>query len=250
MPNLLLIEDNEHIQRIYTAKLQAEGFTVTTAEDGEQGLVLAGVCSPDAILLDIMLPKLDGFGVLERLRADPVLSRIPVYILSNRGWAEDVQRAVALGARQFFTKGSSSLQNIVNQIRTECGFKKLIIVSPNIVASKALCQAVQHPRILCPSNTILSEAASAIERKAPDLVLLDARQASPALMAVLQLLRTTPATRAVRIMAITDEPQKIQRANAFVSSAQAAQDLRSVILQSLGLTDPAPSATVEHATAA
>jgi DNA-binding response OmpR family regulator len=249
MPNLLLIEDNEHIQRIYTAKLQAEGFIVTTAQDGEQGLALAGACRPDAILLDIMLPKLDGFGVLEQLRADPALGRIPVYMLSNRGWNEDVQRAVSLGARQFFTKGSATLQNIVNQIRSECGFKKVIIVSPNLAAAKTLCQAIQHPRILCPSNTILSEAASAIERKAPELVILDARQASPAVLAVLQLLRTTPATQTVRIMAITDEPQKIQRADAFVSSAQATQGLLSVVLQELGLTEPAPPAAVEHVSA-
>jgi len=250
MPNLLLIEDNEHIQRIYTAKLQAEGFNVTTADDGEQGLALAAACRPDAILLDIMLPQLDGFGVLDRLRADPELNRIPVYILSNRGWAEDVQRALSLGARQFFTKGSSSHQNIVAQIRAECGFKKVMIISPNLLAVKNLCQALQHPKVLCPPNIILSEAAAAIERKSPDLVVLDARQASPGLIAVLQLVRTTPATRGVRVMAITDEPDKIQRADAFISSAQAAQDLRGIVLNALGLAEPEPQAAVAHSTAA
>ena len=250
MPHLLLVEDNLHIQRIYSVKLESEGFKVTTAEDGVQGLAMAASCHPDVIVLDIMLPKMDGFDVLQRLHDDATLSQIPVYILSNRGWAEDVERALALGARQFFSKGSSSVQNIVTQIRTECGFKKVMVISPNIMSAKALRSAVEHPRILCPANITLLEAAGAIERGAPDLVVLDARNITPQVLAVLQNLHSNNLTNRIHVIAVTDEPDKIQRADEFVPSAQIGTGLMPVVMKWLGLTDAAETAAVAHAPAA
>jgi two-component system alkaline phosphatase synthesis response regulator PhoP/two-component system response regulator VicR len=247
MPHLLLVEDNQHIQRIYSAKLEMEGFKVTTAEDGVQGLALAASCPPDIILLDIMLPKMDGFDVLQRMRDDATLRQIPVYILSNRGWAEDVQRALALGARQFFSKGSSSVQHIVTQIRTECGFKKVMIISPNIMSAKVLRSALEHPRILCAANTTLMEAAGAIERGAPDLVVLDARNITSQILSVLQHLHSNTVTSAIHVIAVTDEPDKIQRADEYVPSAQIGAGLMHVVLKWLGLTDAAEPVAVAHA---
>jgi CheY-like chemotaxis protein len=162
MPHVLLIEDNEHIRRIYSAKLQAEGFKLTTAENGEQALLWAEVCRPDVILLDIMLPKMDGFEVLKRLRADPHLSRIPVFMLSNKASAEDVQYAFSLGAREFFTKGSLTLQNVVTQIGNECGFKKLLAITANVESAKSISAALLHPKLLCAVCTVLAEAMTAV----------------------------------------------------------------------------------------
>src|SRR5271169_5271853 len=107
MPTLLLVEDNLHIQRIFQDKLQREGFRVVTANDGAAGIERAAEIHPDAILLDIMLPKVDGFQVLATLREDPALAHIPVFILSNRATSNDVQHATSLGARHFFAKGTS-----------------------------------------------------------------------------------------------------------------------------------------------
>jgi two-component system chemotaxis response regulator CheY len=107
--NLLLIEDNQHLQRIFYEKFRREGFNVTIADDGRQGLQCVAEIRPDVILLDIMMPNMDGFEVLTRLRADPALSGIPTFVLSNRASSSDVQHALALGARQFFPKGISAL---------------------------------------------------------------------------------------------------------------------------------------------
>ncbi|MGD0651985.1 MAG: response regulator, partial [Verrucomicrobiia bacterium] len=205
MPHVLLIEDNEHIQRIYSAKLQAEGFKVTTAENGEQGILWTEVCQPDAILLDIMLPKLDGFEVLKRLRADPQLSRIPVFMLSNKGSAEDVQCAFSLGAREFFTKGSLTLQNIVTQIRNECGFKILMTITASAESAKPISAALQHPKLLCAVCTVLAEAMTAVERRLPGLVIIDAKLANAAIFTILQQLKTAPATHALPVIVITDD---------------------------------------------
>ena len=185
MPKLLLIEDNEHIQRIFSEKFRREGFDVTTAGDGEAGVTTAKSARPDAILLDIMLPKMDGFEVLKHFQQDAQLRATPVFMLSNRAWPDDVQQALSLGARQFYSKGSASLQEIVGQIRSECGLKKICLVSNNIVAAQPIAKALAHPQILCSLQTVPAEACSATERGAPDLIILDGRQPTGA--AVLQI---------------------------------------------------------------
>ena len=113
MPRLLLIEDNEHILRIYSDRFRFEGFEVITAVDGELGIQRARDSQPDVILLDVMLPKKSGFDVLQELHDDPVLNKIPVCVLSNRSWPDDINRLLTLGARQFFSKGSATPQHIV-----------------------------------------------------------------------------------------------------------------------------------------
>ena len=129
MARLLLIEDNQHIQRIYVQKFRHAGFEVVTADNGEEGLEKVVSSQPDVILLDIMLPRLSGFEVLKRLQGDATLSKIPVFMLSNKAWPDDVQCALSLGARQFYAKGSSSLQDIIIQIRTDHALKQISIVS-------------------------------------------------------------------------------------------------------------------------
>lgn len=248
MPHVLLIEDNEHIQRIYSAKLRAEGFKVTTAENGEQGILWTEVCQPDAILLDIMLPKLDGFEVLKRLRADPQLSRIPVFMLSNKGSAEDVQCAFSLGAREFFTKGSLTLQNIVTQIRNECGFKILMAITASAESAKPISAALQHPKLLCAVCTVLAEAMTAVERRLPGLVIIDAKPANTAVFTILQQLKSAPATHALPVIVITDDPQKFHRADGFVATAQINHDLRPLVLRLLGLSEPVEAVPIKPAT--
>lgn len=242
MPRLLLIEDNQHMQRVYREKFVHEGFEVTTANDGEQGVLLARQCQPDIILLDIMLPKLNGFDVLKQLRDDPQLNRIPVFMLSNKSWPDDVQHALSLGARQFYAKGSSSMQDIVAQIRADCAFKKAIIISPTGDSAKSIRAAIQHPQLLCSSVTVLAETVAAAQRGAPDVIILDARPpANTTALTILQQLKSVPATHAVPVIAITDQPQTLSRADATASSAHLDTDLRPAVLKLVQLTESAPA---------
>lgn len=241
MPSLLLIEDNHHIQRIFHDKLQREGFKVTTADDGEQGLQQTRLIHPDVILLDIMLPKMDGFEVLTHLRADPSLSRIPVFMLSNRSSADDIQHAETLGARQFFAKGVSTLQHIVLQIRAACGFKKVLISTSGEEAAAPIVSALGHPQILCSVVTVLIESIGAAERGSPDVIVLDAR--APNALTVLQQLRTSPTARNVPLIAIHEPDQQVHRLNDLVDSERIATDLRPLVLKRLGLDDIAATAT-------
>ena len=89
-PNILLIEDEEMLANMYETKFKNEGFNIRKALDGETGLALALAEKPDLILLDIILPKLDGFSVLKKLKADPKTKGVPIILLTNLGQDEDV----------------------------------------------------------------------------------------------------------------------------------------------------------------
>ena len=106
MPQLLLIEDNQHMQRIFRERLQREGFQVVTADDGEQGLRRARELHPDIILLDIMLPKLDGFAVCAELRR--LSNPVPVLMLTAKGQVEDRVTGLDAGADDYLVKPFST----------------------------------------------------------------------------------------------------------------------------------------------
>jgi DNA-binding response OmpR family regulator len=105
---VLLIEDDEAAAEMYRIKLVADGYTVTVARDGEAGLELAIRERPDLIYLDLRLPKLDGFEVLERLRANALTATLPVIILSNFGESQLRERGFKLGALEFLVKADTT----------------------------------------------------------------------------------------------------------------------------------------------
>jgi CheY-like chemotaxis protein len=101
---ILLAEDNVLLSKVSMAALRRTGLNVVLAVDGEEALLKARAEAPDLILLDVIMPKMQGFEVLERLRADPATASIPVAMLSNLGQAEDVQQALKAGAQAYFIK--------------------------------------------------------------------------------------------------------------------------------------------------
>jgi DNA-binding response OmpR family regulator len=106
--HVLFIEDDPTVAQMYRLKLELDGYQVTMAKDGEEGLRLAGELKPDIIFLDIRLPKKDGFSVLEALRgADPTRD-IPVVILSNYGERELVDKGLKLGAQEYLIKSQTT----------------------------------------------------------------------------------------------------------------------------------------------
>lgn len=117
MKKILFIEDESALQRAVTQVLTEEGYKVLSALDGETGLELAKKELPNLILLDIILPKKDGFEVLEELKADPAAGRIPVIILSNLEGSSDVERALALGAKSYLVKTNYRLDEVVQKIK-------------------------------------------------------------------------------------------------------------------------------------
>lgn len=104
---VLLIEDDEQTADMYKIRLATDGYLVVIAEGGESGLAMALTMVPDLIYLDLRLPDIDGFQVLERLRADPRTANIPVVILTNYSQPELRRCGLQLGALEFLVKSET-----------------------------------------------------------------------------------------------------------------------------------------------
>jgi DNA-binding response OmpR family regulator len=109
---VLFIEDDPAVAEMYKLKLELDGYAVTVAKDGEEGLRQADSEPPDIIFLDTRLPKMDGFSVLERLRSAEKTKDIPVIILSNYGERELVDRGLKLGALEYLIKSQTTPANL------------------------------------------------------------------------------------------------------------------------------------------
>ena len=120
-PLLLLIEDDPLIDKMYTAKFTKEGFNVLVAKEGQEGLRLALEKIPDFIILDIMMPRLSGTDMLEKLRRDPKGKDIPVIILTNLSGKEEIEMARKLGVKEYLVKASLTPSQIVAKIKKYSG---------------------------------------------------------------------------------------------------------------------------------
>lgn len=114
---VMVVEDDEHISKVYEIKLAKEGIIASVARDGEEAVTKIASEKPDLILLDLMLPKKDGFGVLEDIKKVPELATIPVIILSNLGQKTDQDRALALGANEYLVKVDYPIQEIIDKVK-------------------------------------------------------------------------------------------------------------------------------------
>ena len=113
---ILLAEDDRFLRKAAETALKRQGFTVLAAVDGEEALRMARTEAPDLILLDLIMPKLQGFEVLRALKADAATAATPVIILSNLGQDSDVKQAMEAGAAGYFVKANLSLQDLVKQV--------------------------------------------------------------------------------------------------------------------------------------
>lgn len=113
---ILLVEDDTFLANIYKTKFEMEGFKVTVAENGELGLEQAKKKKPDVVLLDILLPKMDGFTVLKKLKDDESLKNIPVILLTNLGQKDDVDKGLELGAADYLIKAHFKPSETVDKV--------------------------------------------------------------------------------------------------------------------------------------
>lgn len=120
-PLILLVEDDPFLSSVLQLKLEKENFQLVRAVDGEEALkfLITQGLKPDLILLDLILPKKNGFEVLESIRQDPILEKIPVIIISNLGQPSDIERGKSLGVIDYFVKARLSIEELVNKVKTE-----------------------------------------------------------------------------------------------------------------------------------
>jgi len=115
---ILIIEDDKFLRELIAQKLIKEGYDIVEAVDGEKGIKSVKEEKPDLILLDLILPGIDGFEVLSKIKEDPVLSQIPVIILSNLGQKDDIERGLKIGAVDYLIKAHFTPGEIVEKVKT------------------------------------------------------------------------------------------------------------------------------------
>ena len=117
MAKILFIEDDPLLVKIYSTRLSQDGFEVLSAENGEAGLQVAETQVPDLIVLDIMMPRLDGFSVLEKLRTGEKTKNTPILVYSNLGQEDEIARAKKMGATDFIIKANLSPTEMIAKIK-------------------------------------------------------------------------------------------------------------------------------------
>src|SRR5665647_1450922 len=117
MAKILLVEDDTNLQEIYSARFMAESYTVITASDGEEALATAVRERPDLIVLDVMMPKISGFDVLDILRSTPETKDTKVIMMTALSQESDRLRGESLGANKYLIKSQVTLEDVVNAVK-------------------------------------------------------------------------------------------------------------------------------------
>jgi DNA-binding response OmpR family regulator len=117
MKKVLLIEDDKMIQTMYETKLKQEQYQVITADNGAAGLDLALKEKPDIILLDVILPQMDGFTVLQEVRSSAGMKKVPIIMLTNLGTTEDQEKGTQLGATDYWVKANLTPAQVAEKIK-------------------------------------------------------------------------------------------------------------------------------------
>lgn len=114
---ILIVEDDEFLRSLNAKRLETEGFKVVVATDGQSAIDLIPAEMPNLIFLDLLLPEVDGFEVLKKIKADEKTKNIPVVVFSNLGQKEDIEKAHNLGASDFLIKANFTLDDVVTKIK-------------------------------------------------------------------------------------------------------------------------------------
>ena len=118
---ILIIEDEEIMIGLLQRKLTTEGYEVSVARDGEEGIRVMQEVKPDLILLDIIMPKVGGFEVMEEMNKNKKLEKIPVIVISNSGQPVELDRAQKLGAKDWLIKTEFDPQEVIDKVIKQIG---------------------------------------------------------------------------------------------------------------------------------
>lgn len=115
---IMIIEDDRFLSSLVKTRLEKDGFTIIQAFDGEEAIQLFKQQSPDLIILDLIMPRVTGFEVLQAISITPQLAKVPVVILSNLAQDSDIENARRLGAKEYFVKVKVSIDDLVGRIKS------------------------------------------------------------------------------------------------------------------------------------
>lgn len=115
---ILVAEDENAYAKVYELKLQKAGYSVQIAENGKKALEYAKKQKPDVMLIDLMMPVMDGFTLLEKLKKESLLKNVPVIVMSNLGQEEDIEKAKRMGAADFLIKSNVTFKEVLQKVKS------------------------------------------------------------------------------------------------------------------------------------
>ena len=200
--SVLVIDDDPHVRELLTRFLGREGFGVRVASDGEAGLRMAGEAKPCAILLDVMMPKMDGWAVLSRLKADPELAGVPVIMVSM---VEEKGLAFSLGAADYLTKPIQwqRLKDVIEPYRCHQAGSALIVESDG-ATREALRDTLVGEGWTVEEAADATEAVARLDAGRPDLILVNLELPDVGGFRLLQQLRQRPEWRTIPVIAVSE----------------------------------------------
>lgn len=234
---IVIIEDDSFLGDVLTQKLQHEGYDVVLVRDGKEGYETVSKIQPDLILLDIILPTLSGYEILEKLRADAALSRIPVIIISNSGQPVEIKRALALGVQDYLVKAQLDPEEVLTKVRQACNGgaqsnargrangavasaagrlagKKILWVEDDLFLNDILAKKLTLEGCIPLNARDGEEAMHILEREVPDVVLLDLVLPGMSGFDVLQSIKASDRLKNVPVIVFSNlgQPAEIEKA--------------------------------------
>ncbi len=114
---ILIIEDDKILDDIYAIKFEKEGYDIVETQSGIEGLNLAKTINPDVLLLDVILPEMDGFSILIELKKEKNIKKFPVILLTNLGQQGDIEKGKSLGATDYLTKSNTTPAEVIERVK-------------------------------------------------------------------------------------------------------------------------------------
>lgn len=213
MKKILIIEDDSVLRDTLQKKLNLEGYNALTAEDGEIGLKKIKQASPDLVLLDILMPEKNGMEVLEQIKKDEKLKRIPVIMISNSGQSVEIKKVLELGAVDYLIKANFDPDEVVAKVRKVFGSKeirgpKILIVEDDKFLRDLIERKLAQTSYQVITATDGEEGLKMIQEQKPALVLLDILLPSMSGWEVLEKMKTNSEMSKIPVLILSNLGEK------------------------------------------
>ncbi len=223
---ILIIEDDTTLGDILVKKLEETGYEATLVVDGAEGLEMIKTMSPDLVLLDIVLPSLNGYEILEAKKNSESIANIPVVIISNSGQPVELQRTIELGARDYFIKAELDPDEIIEKVQslaplredlTTLEGKTVLLIEDDSFLSDVLSKKLSNESATILNATTGEEAVELVQSNKPDIILLDLVLPGMNGFETLQKIREAENTRNTHIIILSNLSQQedIERAKSL-----------------------------------
>lgn len=232
MKKVLIVEDDAVLGDVLLQKLQGAGFESKLCQDGAEGWRQIGEWSPDLVVLDLFLPLLNGFDILEQKTKDPRITGIPVVVLTNSLHPASETQIERLGAVDFMVKSDVTTEAILERIKktlnasstsatassqNSLSGKKILLVEDDSFLASILMSRLGHKKVLASYAKSGEEALLELKRQIPDAVLLDILLPGINGFEVLQSIRNNPETKSLPVIVISNfsQAQDIEKVKAL-----------------------------------